>query len=110
MTTPTPSQLTTDKVLSIILMVVGALGTIVWAPFSLLLAMASDAGMTPLLYVFLYVAWFGPAIATIVAVVTGVIGLRKKTGRAWLSVLISIISAPVAIVILGLIASAAAPK
>jgi hypothetical protein len=110
MSTPTASQLTTDKIVSIILMAVAALGTIIWAPLSLMLAMVSDAGMTPLLYVFLYVAWFGPAIATIVGIVIGVIGLRNKTGRAWVRVLISMASAPVAIIILALFSSASASK
>jgi hypothetical protein len=110
MMSATPSQNTTDKIVSIILMAVGVLGTIIWAPLSLMLAMISDGGMTPLLYVFLFVALFGPAIATIIAIITGVIGLRKKTGRAWVRVLISICSAPVVIVILALIASASESK
>jgi hypothetical protein len=87
-------------------MSVAALGTIIWAPLSLMLAMVSDAGMTPLLYVFLFVAWFGPAIATIVGIAIGIVGITKKTGRAWVSVLISTVSAPVVIIILALLASA----
>ena len=106
MTTPTQSQLTTDKVISIVLMSVAGLGTIIWAPLSLMLAMVSDNGMTPLKYVFLVVAWFGPAIATIVGIVTGIIGITNKTGRAWVAVLISTISAPVLIIIFALLASA----
>lgn len=104
MTTPTQNKLTTDKIVSIVLMSVAALGTIIWAPFSLMLAMVSDAGMTPLLSVFVFVAWFGPAIATIVGIAIGIVGIRKKTGRAWVSVLISTVSAPVVIIILALLA------
>ena len=106
MTTPTQSQRTTDKVISIVLMSVAGLGTIIWAPLSIMLVLVSDNGMTPLKYAFLAVAWFGPAIATIVGIVTGILGIKNKKGRAWVSVLISTISAPVVIIILALLASA----
>ena len=106
MTTPTDSQLGTDKLVSIVLMSVAALATIIWAPLSFMLAMMSDAGMTPQSHVFWFVAWFGPAIATIVGIASGIVGIRKKTGRAWVSVLISTVSAPVVIIILARLTSA----
>ena len=105
MTTATPAQLKTDKTVSIVLMIIGGMGTIVWAPFSLMLALVTDSGVNFFTYVFLFVAWFGPAIATIGAITHGVIALKKKTGRAWVRVLIWEASAPVAIIVLGIITS-----
>jgi hypothetical protein len=107
MSTPSQDKLTRDKDLSILLMWVAGIGTVIWVPFSGLLAFGADSGMTPAISAFLTVAWYGPAIATIVGIIAGNLGIKKKTGRAWVSVLISTVSAPVAIVVMGLIAAAA---
>ena len=101
----TPSQNTTsDKVVSIVLMCLGGLGTLVWIFPSIMLVMMSDAGMRGaawLFTLFLIVAWFGPAIATVTAAVWGSIRLKRGAAGTWWRVLLVLLSAPVLIAILG---------
>jgi hypothetical protein len=109
MDTPSSSQLTTDKTVSIVLLALGALGTLIWALPSIMLVMMSDAGMRGaawLLILFLLVAWFGPAAATVTAAVWGSRRLKRGATGTWWRVLLVLLSAPVLIVILGSIFSA----
>ncbi|MEN9752217.1 MAG: hypothetical protein RLZZ600_1264 [Actinomycetota bacterium] len=109
MTTPTQAQLSTDRAISIVLMVLAGAGTLIWAIPSLMLIMASDAGTHGaawLFAIFIAVAWFGPAAATIASIVWGIIRLKEKKLGTWWRLLIVQLSAPVAIIILGAIWSA----
>ena len=108
MTTATPAQLTTDRTISIVLMALGGLGTLMWVFPSVMLVMVSDAGTRGaawLFYLFLFVAWFGPAICTIIAIVWGIARIKRQVIRTWWRLLVVLLSAPVAMVILGAIFS-----
>lgn len=108
MTTATPAQLTTDKTISIVLMALGALGTLMWVFPSVMLVMISDGGMrgaTWLFTLFLIVAWFGPAVCTVFAIVWGIIRIKRQATGTWWRLLIVLLSAPVAIIVLGAIFS-----
>jgi hypothetical protein len=109
MDTPSSSQLTTDKTVSIVLLALGALGTLIWALPSIMLVMISDSGthgVAWLFTLFLIVAWFGPAAATVIALVLCIRRIKAKQLGTWWRVLVVLLSAPVAIVILGAILSA----
>lgn len=85
-------------------MCIGGLGTLIWALPSIMLVMASDAGMRGaawLFTLFLIVAWFGPAVCTIIAIVWGTTRIKRGMSGTWWRVLTVLVAAPVLIAVLG---------
>ena len=102
--TTTDAARTTDKTISIVLMALGGLGTLIWVLPSIMVVMMSDSGMRGaewLFNLFLFVAWFGPALCTVIAIVWGIIRIKRQATGTWWRLLIVLLSAPVAMIILG---------
>ena len=104
MTTNTPSS-TNDRVITIVLLVVGALITLIWAPFSLMAVMISDSGLNAAKYIGIFTLILGPGVALLALGITAIVRMVQKK-RAWLFGLLAAI-APIVMIILGFLIAAA---
>ena len=94
----TPAS-TNDRVTTIILLIVGAVITLIWAPFSLMAVMISDGGMNAAKYIGIYTLILGPAAAVITLGVIAIVRMSAKKS-AWLYGLFVAI-APFIMIVLG---------
>lgn len=100
MTKNTPAS-TNDRVITIVLLCVGAFITLIWAPFSLMAVMISDNGMNAAKYLGIYILILGPAAAVIALGVTAIVRMVQKK-RAWLFGLLVAV-APLIMIVLGFV-------
>jgi hypothetical protein len=98
MTTSRPSS-TNDRVTTIVLLIVGAVITLIWAPFSLMAVMISDGGMNAAKYIGIYTLILGPAAAVIALGTIAIVRMSAKKS-AWLFGLLVAI-APFIMIVLG---------
>ena len=104
MATKTPAT-TNDRVITIVLLVVGAVITLIWFPFSLMAVMISDGGMNAAKYIGIYTLILGPAAAVITLGVIAIVRMSAKKS-AWVFGLLTAI-APIVMIVLGFVIAAA---
>jgi len=96
--TTTPSS-TNDRVITIVLLVVGAIITLIWAPISLMAIMISDNGMNAAKYIGVFTLILGPGVAVLALGITAIVRMSQKK-QAWLFGLLTAV-APIVMIIVG---------
>jgi hypothetical protein len=100
----TPAS-TNDRVITIVLLVVGAVITLIWFPFSLMAVMMSDSGINTAISVGIFTLILGPAAAVITLGVIAIVRMSAKKS-AWVFGLLTAI-APIVMIVLGFVIAAA---
>jgi len=101
MSTPANFNASTDRTVSIVLIVVGVLITLVWAPISIMAALISDNGMNFLKYLGLYLMWFGPFLSVVTLGIIAIVKMARKQRAMLFGVLAGV--SPIAAIILGFV-------
>ena len=98
-TSLTPKNLTTDRIVAIVFLVLGILFEIVWLVPSLMSIMISDSGTTPARETGIYLIILGPIVAVVAFAVATIVLLALKR-RAMITGIFTLV-APLLMVVLG---------
>ena len=90
---------TTDRVITIVLLCLGLLLTLGWAPLSIMSVMISDNGLNAAKSIGILVLILGPGVAVIALGVTAIVRMVQKK-RAWVLGLLTAV-APLVMIVLG---------